>query len=1340
MSSAVFAASPYLDRYELPEESIIYQNHFDGENATLGDGWTIQQGEASIVQEGIDNSGAVRIAPSAEERFGQITFRLDPPPDAGTLFVDLLTKPVAFEEEPGEFIDASGSVTGAFRLVKENDSNKPTAALYVLNGNGLRGGDWIDTGVTFDLDGEGRPLHWMRLTFRQEFQRDDIENSQNRWDLWVDEKLVSVDMGYYDNENVDPGRITLLGHRRIPLLMDGLTVSTGNPLFEDADVNGLADLYESAYGIDSREGDLDSDGLSSIQEYLLGTNPTVADTDQDGLNDGDESKADNRDPLDAGDRTGTAASGTIGNAFDIYVDLTYSDCFGFLGLPGSVEIVLSSALSNSELEIVSAQAQTWSGQSVPTFIDAWSPFTMWIFGLYEPGFEEGVLSLTIRQRADSNSPWEYSSESFEYSCDCSCGCVTMYTATSVDVTIGLGKADFGETARELRIYQSQWSSLLYSRASVQYTGARRTNEYALSNIEVDGRAYPAFDWIRTPSRFVRFTDLERGYVIDIYPSSEVAEDNIPTGEPIKRIRVTDPDPNGLSGVKRLKFEEEIGRPAVREFHYRNIKGRDIWEKYEGSTADYLTRPMRYEKVVYTTTTTSDRDTYRSQPERVMRKETGHWSPIEGRYVVDHVKETTERLFAFGRRKVKEVLDPDGEALTTIYGYDADAPAIDPDDPTAHSYRQHKQWVQHPDGNWEWYAYDQEGRRTGIARPVGNTPRPDAFPDPGPGYEVESFAFDGPGYRTKITETKDGHFIKNTFRSWNDSSVENREDVIHRLAISYDPAAGADDPDNDVTVSVWSGQNGKLTRREDSTGEVTTHHYSIDGDIRNQITERFHRDGSLASQSEKRVHRSGTVLESKGIDGESGLTTAHSRIDAYDALYRPTVTVDEVQGEITTKGYDCCEVEWSASSRGPAHVTERDILGRVIGQQQGYKDPLDRGNALETVTSRSQFNYDGMDRRIKALALSANSDAEPMESSNHFNLAGQRTSEKSSNGITTEYKTIMLEDGGQIQLTSLPKSGQDNRHRITQTRYDADSTLRQTLTYASRDPFATKPDPRSQFSNVLYTEGQDNKGRYKEEANIANIFDIRRTRTYFDEEGRKAEVIRAYGSHLAASEHFDYNQDGQLIRHINPDGVTTRNAYNEKGERTTTAIDLDIQPNEPADHIDYEVDRISVVDHSLIQRDEESVKRTTTTVYTKSGPITTSIQETALDGTQSKSWQYNQLTTTTRTEGSEPGSWTITTTDPNGAYVQQSYQYGQLKQTSRHANDGTLISWTAQTHDSYNRVPPNHRQPHRHHHLSLRRSRKTLESQRPQSRNQIQHQWHPRHRLSFRRPRPSHHHG
>ncbi len=65
------------------------------------------------------------------------------------------------------------------------------------------------------------------------------EGSQYRWDLWVDGRLVAVNLGYYDHANIDPRRVTLLGHRRIPLYMDSLVVSSENPLFEDENRNGL---------------------------------------------------------------------------------------------------------------------------------------------------------------------------------------------------------------------------------------------------------------------------------------------------------------------------------------------------------------------------------------------------------------------------------------------------------------------------------------------------------------------------------------------------------------------------------------------------------------------------------------------------------------------------------------------------------------------------------------------------------------------------------------------------------------------------------------------------------------------------------------------------------------------------------------------------------------------------------------------------------------------------------------------------------------------------------------------------------------------------------------------
>ncbi len=1161
LGSPVFAASPYLDRYELPEESIIYQNHFDGENATLGDGWTIQQGEASIVQEGIDDSGAVRIAPSAEERFGQITFRLDPPPNAGTLFVDLMTKPVAFEEEPGEFIDASGSVTGAFRLVKESDSAKPKAALYVLNGNGLRGGDWIDTGVTFDLDEEGRPLHWMRLTFRQEFQRDDIEDSQNRWDLWVDEKLVSVDMGYYDNENVDPGRITLLGHRRIPLLMDALTVSSGNPLFEDANVNGLADRYESIFGLDRRDADLDEDGLTNAQEYLLTTNPTVADSDNDGLNDGDEIAAD-RDPRDAGDSTSEQAQGFSGGFATIEVQ--GGSCEG-----GFVNLFIQGA--GSTLENYFHNAYRDDGTALPTYLYTYGQNAEYVT---VSGLEPGISgTINIGVYVDN---YYFDFGYFTFNCDecedCASGSNCFdFAASSFDATFNLGKFDFGDTKGRLSVYSRDWDDKLYTRASVLFVGPHDEDKVGFSTQVHDGKEVQVVDWVRTGSQFVRLQDTDHGYQVEMFALENVDASNAVTGEPFQRVDVFDPAPHQVTSEKRIRIVESIGRSAAREFTFYRIGGQEIWEHREGSPDNFLAQPIRYEKVTidgkYATST------YKGLPTYTKRKERGGWNAKLGKLSIDHVEEKTFKRYAYGRRLTKRVVDPDGQALTTTYGYqnltrDQLVSMRDQRQPGMTA----TQWRQDPGGDWQWYGYDEQGRKNRIVRPIGNTPRPDALPEPGLGYAVEQRDFDGAGYDVRSVYTRNGKFQKATFT---DRHVHPDTKVYTEIrVVAYKEGASMDDPDNDRTVKI-TGADGLVRRVENPDGTLVTHDYREEGDHRIQTTFAGQPDRRFGTLTTRVTHRSGTVIEEKTVDIESNIATTNWRVETMDERFRPTIITDDIAGQINRKGYDCCDVGWETRNDGLTNVYERDVLGRLIGATKGYKDPFEPGNTLTHQSSRQSYILNGIDQRLGTLTH-PNNGSTPHESTTEYNLAAQQTAKTSAAGVREEYQTIMLPDGGRIELTSLPKSGHDNRHRITQRRYDADGTLRQTLTYASSEPFATKPDPRTQVANIRYTQGLDSKGRYKEEANIANIFDVRRTRTYLDEEGRQKEIIHAYGSRLAASEQFDYNKDGQLIRHINPDGVTTRFAYNEKGERTTTALDLNIQANEPADHIDYEVDRISVV--------------------------------------------------------------------------------------------------------------------------------------------------------------------
>ena len=182
-----------------------------------------------------------------------------------------------------------------------------------------------------------------------------------------------------------------------------------------------------------------------------------------------------------------------------------------------------------------------------------------------------------------------------------------------------------------------------------------------------------------------------------------------------------------------------------------------------------------------------------------------------------------------------------------------------------------------------------------------------------------------------------------------------------------------------------------------------------------------------------------------------------------------------------------------------------------------------------------------------------------------------------------------------------------------------------------------------------------------------------------------EIIHAYGASLAASEFFEYGRDGKLIRHIDPDGATTRLAYNDKGERIITALDLKVEPGEAADHIDYEVDRITRTTTQLATNEDGlDVRRVTNEVFTENGPVIISIQEQALDGTYSATIQNGLRATRQRVEGDRPGHWTITVTQPDGSHTVRAYENGRLARTTRHASDGTAISWTEQQFDVYGR--------------------------------------------------------
>ena len=320
---------PYLANFE-PAEG--YQpGPLDGQN-----GWAVTG--TATVGSALRYAGqqGVTVAPAASAALLVRAFvNIDP----SVTFVDLFALPAAATTATGGvFFD-----TDAARVALTGSS--PVGVIQAFQGDGAGGGVWAPTATGPVLDAAGRSADWLRLTTRADY-------AAKKWDLYFNGRMVAADLGFINNTQPAFTGLGLSGHATLTTGFDDLLVAFDNPLFIDADRDGLDDAWETTHGLNpalnDRNGDLDGDGLTNLQEYLLGTNPNNTDTDGDGLPDGWE-KEHNLSPLlgaDAaldtdGDGASNLAEFTAGtNPVDYYngvlpemVSLTGAD--GELG-PGDV--------------------------------------------------------------------------------------------------------------------------------------------------------------------------------------------------------------------------------------------------------------------------------------------------------------------------------------------------------------------------------------------------------------------------------------------------------------------------------------------------------------------------------------------------------------------------------------------------------------------------------------------------------------------------------------------------------------------------------------------------------------------------------------------------------------------------------------------------------------------------------------------------------------------------------------------------------------------------------------------------------------------------------------------
>ena len=251
----VLAGLPYVADFEAASGYVL-----GSLNGQLG--WTVSQGSAVITDQ-IAYSGArsVTLQPGTvaqvEQAFGQLAGQ-------SIVFADFYTKPQVETDVTAATLFDAGSARLGFVL-----NAGGLGALQAFNGDGHGGGTWVPVNFTFPLGTGHQSQNWLHLTVRVDFAR-------KTWDLYAGGKMVAFDLGFRDNTSAYLDLLALQGHATAPTQFDDFLAGPDNPLFVDANANGIDDAWELAHGLSLANNNRSltpAGGGTVIQAYVNGTDP-----------------------------------------------------------------------------------------------------------------------------------------------------------------------------------------------------------------------------------------------------------------------------------------------------------------------------------------------------------------------------------------------------------------------------------------------------------------------------------------------------------------------------------------------------------------------------------------------------------------------------------------------------------------------------------------------------------------------------------------------------------------------------------------------------------------------------------------------------------------------------------------------------------------------------------------------------------------------------------------------------------------------------------------------------------------------------------------------------------
>jgi RHS repeat-associated protein len=822
------------------------------------------------------------------------------------------------------------------------------------------------------------------------------------------------------------------------------------------------------------------------------------------------------------------------------------------------------------------------------------------------------------------------------SCPCSATVASSFgtpniTLGSLDVELDFGLQPFGAalmTANgpgkvgQLYIYEPSPTPLLGTANSLKFRGLPDADIIMISG---------SLRQVATTNglAYIRYVNSHK-YTISFYTNAGVKVSGLyqPVGNP-QTIYTNETLDSGGNQFQVTETDVATSTSKVYKFDWDATAGQ--WKLTTGTDAEARIETLQVTIPDGSYSKTEDRRV-KDAGDHLVSRHTTHYQVFK-----DQASNDWERV-------VSEVNGDGADAQTTTYEYYANGKL---------------KYEYLPDGGWTYRTYNAYGR---IAMLYSSYLNLSAGPTtteslcrvvqydytPFGGSDDGSFASDAA--RT-ITERLRGQTVKKTLRV-----------VLNGELREYQcPNAGNDitSTDNLVTVTrtnISGPFAGELSSIERPDGTMSLYSYAFDagGTFRTNIVDVGVPNEQKASilQGTRTVTVfgfSGETISSTVIDIATGLPIEQVIYSNFDGRHR-WQRADYLNGTFATRTYACCGLESETDRQGITTTYEYDSLKRP------YHITRDGITTIQT--------YDAEGRVIQTEQHGTSGPTITLSTA-HYDTAGRQTDSYEPRTGTTTYAEVMNNPGRMVTTTYT-----NGATRIET--YAADGALLQvsgTAVHAMRYDYGVEADGGIQRA---YTkEIKQNAGNNLPEW----------TKTYTDLLGRQYKTLF---SDNAASLSF-YNNQGQLWKQQDPDGVLTLFQYNALGEQAWRAVHVD---SGDTNNIDFGGnDRITWTTNDVVSTPSNTVRRSRTYTWptnTSNVPLLVSTSERAV--TNQVSWNTSFGLTSSNVVTVLGGGLVVSSNfSPYGTVAVAYTLNGRSISSTNFDANGGVLGWTTNGYDTLGRL-------------------------------------------------------